>query len=57
MLGFLYTAQGNTSAAGQPFDGLTGTESNPDSTGAAVTVSQIGPTPELRRRVRALHQQ
>jgi len=44
MLGYLYAAQGNTSPAGQPFDGLTGTESNPDSTGAAVTVSQIGPT-------------
>jgi phospholipase C len=44
MLGFLYNAQGNVSPAGQPFDGLTGTESNPDSTGAAVTVSQIGPT-------------
>jgi phospholipase C len=44
MLGYLYAGQGNTSPAGQPFDGLTGTESNPDSTGAAVTVSQIGPT-------------
>ena len=44
MLGYLYATQGNTSPAGQPFDGLTGTESNPDSTGAAVTVSQIGPT-------------
>ena len=44
MLGFLYTAQGNVSPAGQPFDGLTGTESNPDATGAAVTVSRIEPT-------------
>ncbi|HEX4657065.1 MAG TPA: alkaline phosphatase family protein, partial [Streptosporangiaceae bacterium] len=43
MLGFLYTAQGNVSPAGQPFAGLTGTESNPDSTGAAVTVSRIEP--------------
>jgi phospholipase C len=43
MLGFLYSAQGNTSPAGQPFDGLTGTESNPDSSGNPVTVSQIGP--------------
>jgi phospholipase C len=43
MLGFLYTAQGNTSPAGQPFAGLTGTESNPDSAGAAVTVSRIEP--------------
>src|ERR1700733_6610240 len=44
MAGYLYAGQGNTSPAAQPFDGLTGTESNPDSTGAAVTVSQIGPT-------------
>ena len=47
MLGFLYTGQGNTSPAGQPFDGLTGTESNPDSSGAPVTVSRIEPaTPD-----------
>ena len=44
MLGFLYTAQGNVSPAGQPFAGLAGTESNPDSTGAAVTVFRIEPT-------------
>jgi phospholipase C len=44
MLGFLYTGQGNVSPTGQPFEGLTGTESNPDSTGAAVTVSRIEPT-------------
>ncbi|HTW03337.1 MAG TPA: alkaline phosphatase family protein [Streptosporangiaceae bacterium] len=43
MLGFLYSGQGNMSPAGQPFDGLTGTESNPDSAGAAVTVSRIEP--------------
>jgi Phosphoesterase family len=43
MLGFLYDGQGNVSPAGQPFDGLTGTESNPDATGAAVTVSRIEP--------------
>ena len=42
MLGFLYTAQGNKSPAGQPFEGLTGKESNPDSNGKAVTVYQIG---------------
>jgi phospholipase C len=42
MLGFLYS--GNTSPTGQPFDGLTGTESNPDSSGNPVTVSQIGPS-------------
>jgi phospholipase C len=41
MLGFLYTAQGNKSPSGQPFEGLTGKESNPDSTGKAVTVHQI----------------
>ena len=44
MLGFLYTAQGNVSPGGQPFAGLAGTESNPDSTGAAVTVFRIEPT-------------
>ncbi len=38
MLGFLYS--GNVS----PFDGLTGTESNPDSDGQAVTVFRIEPT-------------
>jgi phospholipase C len=41
MLGFLYTSEGNISPAGQPFEGLTGTESNPDSSGNAVTVFQI----------------
>jgi phospholipase C len=47
MLGFLYNGQENVSPAGQPFDGLTGTESNPDATGAAVTVSRIEPaTPD-----------
>jgi phospholipase C len=44
MLGFLYTAQGNVSPTGQPFTGLAGTESNPDSSGAAVTVFRIEPT-------------
>jgi phospholipase C len=42
MLGFLYP--GNVSPSGQPFDGLTGTESNPDSTGAPVTVFQLQTT-------------
>jgi phospholipase C len=42
MLGFLYP--GNISPSGDPFDGLTGTESNPDSTGAPVTVFPIHPT-------------
>ncbi len=44
MLGFLYTAAGNVSPAGQPFEGLTGSESNPDATGAPVTVFKIEPT-------------
>jgi phospholipase C len=44
MLGFLYAGQGNVSPTGQAFEGLTGTESNPDSTGAAVPVSRIEPT-------------
>ena len=44
LLGFLYAGQGNVSPTGQPFDGLTGTESNPDATGTAVTVSRIEPT-------------
>jgi len=37
MLGFLYADEGNVSPAGDPFEGLTGTESNPDSSGNAVT--------------------
>src|ERR1700744_1954851 len=43
MLGYLYSDAGNVSPAGQPFDGLTGHESNPDSSGAAVPVSQLPP--------------
>jgi phospholipase C len=43
MLGFLYP--GNVSPSGQPFDGLTGTESNPaTSSGQPVTVFRIEPT-------------
>lgn len=44
MLGFLYADSGNVSPSGQPFDGLTGTESNPDGNGQQVTVFQIEPT-------------
>ena len=44
MLGFLYTAQGNVSPAGQVYEGLTGAESNPDSDGNPVTVFKIPPT-------------
>jgi phospholipase C len=41
MLGFLYADHGNVSPAGQPFDGLTGDEWNPDDTGAQVKVYKI----------------
>jgi phospholipase C len=41
MLGFLYAAQGNVSPQGQPFEGLTGSESNPDSSGKAVKAFPI----------------
>jgi phospholipase C len=44
MLGFLYTSAGNVSPSGQPYEGLTGTESNPDSSGNPVTVFQIQPS-------------
>ena len=47
MLGYLYAETGNVSPTGQPFEGLTGTESNPDSTGKPVTVYQIKPTDEI----------
>jgi len=33
MLGFLYADTGNSSPAGHPFEGLTGTESNTDANG------------------------
>jgi phospholipase C len=41
MLGFLYETSGNVSPTGQPFEGLTGTESNPDENGVAVPVYAI----------------
>ncbi len=44
MLGFLYASDNNVSPAGQPFEGLTGTESNPDASGQPVAVSRIEPT-------------
>ena len=44
MLGYLYAAQGNVSPAGQPYEGLTGTESNPDASGAPVSVFRIEPS-------------
>jgi phospholipase C len=42
MLGFLYADNGNKSPSGQPFDGLTGEESNPDRAGRKVPVFRIG---------------
>jgi phospholipase C len=44
MLGYLYRDAGNVSPTGQPFDGLTGQESNPGSSSAAVPVDQITPS-------------
>jgi Phosphoesterase family len=44
MLGFLYTGSGNVSPAGQPYDGLTGSESNPASSGPPFSVFKIEPT-------------
>jgi phospholipase C len=38
MLGFLYADKGNVSLAGQPFEGLTGNESNPGAGPAAAAV-------------------
>ncbi|WP_130618595.1 alkaline phosphatase family protein [Dyella amyloliquefaciens] len=44
MLGYLYADSGNVSPTGQPFEGLTGKESNPAVTGAApVSVFAISP--------------
>jgi phospholipase C len=44
MLGYLYASQGNVSPSGQPFEGLTGTESCPDGKGGTVNVYQITPS-------------
>jgi phospholipase C len=44
MLGFLYADSDNTSPAGQPFEGLTGNESNKDAAGNTVTVFKLDPT-------------
>lgn len=41
MLGFLYKDSNNKSPLGHPFEGLTGTESNPDSNGVAHKVFPI----------------
>jgi phospholipase C len=44
MLGFLYESTGNQSSTGQPFEGLTGNESNPDDTGRQIQVYKIDGT-------------
>jgi len=44
MLGLLYSANGNVSPSGQPFEGLTGNESNPGTGGKPVTVYSIKPS-------------
>jgi phospholipase C len=44
MLGFLYESTGNQSPNGQPFEGLTGNESNPDDTGRQIQVYKIDDT-------------
>jgi len=41
MLGFLYAAENNQSPAGQPFEGLTGAETNPGTDGKPVPVFKI----------------
>jgi phospholipase C len=41
MLGFLYADSGNISPTGAAFEGLEGTESNPDANGVSVPVSKI----------------
>jgi phospholipase C len=45
LLGYLYAAQNNVSPpTGQPFEGLTGTEQNPDGNGGTVDVYPITPS-------------
>lgn len=44
MLGYLYADSSNKSPSGQPFEGLTGSESNPDSNGQPVSVYKIEPS-------------
>jgi phospholipase C len=43
MLGFLYASNNNKSPTNQPFEGLTGDESNPDDAGREVRVFKIDP--------------
>jgi phospholipase C len=42
MLGFLYESPNNPAPRNQPFEGLTGTEANPDGTGRQIPVYKIG---------------
>ncbi len=44
MLGFLYADSGNKAPTGQPFEGLSGNESNPDDTGQEIRVFRIDKT-------------
>jgi phospholipase C len=44
LLGFRYADSGNVSPAGAAFEGLTGRESNPDSSGNPVTIFKISST-------------
>ncbi len=44
MLGFLYAQHGNVSPSGQAFEGLTGSETNPDGKGNPLKVFKILPT-------------
>src|SRR3984885_6692129 len=43
MLGYLYADSGNVSAAGPPFEGLTGQETNTDASGQPVSVYPVTP--------------
>ncbi len=44
MLGYLYADKGNVSPSGQPFEGLTGNETNPDGQGNSVKVFPVPAT-------------
>jgi phospholipase C len=44
MLGMLYSSEGNVAPSGQPYEGLTGKEANPDKNGKPVLVYPIEPT-------------
>jgi phospholipase C len=44
MLGFLYESSGNKSPVGQPYDGLTGSESNPDDASREIKIFKIDNT-------------